>query len=163
MARALAMLLAAIGIGRSEHRDITPLWYLAGAFAFLAGLFEIVKRSPGEILFLGAAAITATAVDTSSSSTDNTSLYVIVGVAVVIGIILAIPKIRGKVVPAVTSDPQALVDDLCRYVLAGLDAIALAHASAKKPETRMTGGSSPAVAATRAVPRRLRERDGPTS
>ena len=34
------------------------------------------------ILFLGAAAITATAVDTSSSSTDNTSLYVIVAVAV---------------------------------------------------------------------------------
>jgi hypothetical protein len=51
-----SMLLAAIGIGRTEHRDITPLWYLAGAFAFLAGLFDLVKRSPGEMLFLGAAA-----------------------------------------------------------------------------------------------------------
>ena len=51
-----SMLLAAIGIGRTEHRDITPPWYLFGAFACLAGLFDIVKRSPGEVLFLGAAA-----------------------------------------------------------------------------------------------------------
>jgi hypothetical protein len=51
-----SMLLAAIGVGRTEHRDITPVWYLAGAFAFLGGLFDLVKRSPGEILFLGAAA-----------------------------------------------------------------------------------------------------------
>ena len=54
------------------------------------------------ILFLTAAAITATAVDTSSSSSDNTSLYVIALGAAAIGIVLAIPKIRGKVVPAVT-------------------------------------------------------------
>jgi uncharacterized membrane protein YbhN (UPF0104 family) len=54
------------------------------------------------VLFLSAAAITATAVDTSSSSTSNTSLWVIVAVAVVVGIVLMVPKIRGKVVPAVT-------------------------------------------------------------
>ncbi|WP_213955918.1 TetR/AcrR family transcriptional regulator [Variovorax sp. dw_954] len=54
--------------------------------------------------------------------------------------LIAPRQIIGKVLPAVTSDPQALVDDLCRYVLAGLDAIALAHASTKKPRTRMKGG-----------------------
>ena len=52
-------------------------------------------------LFLIAAAITATAVDTSSSSTDNASLWAIALVAAGIGIILWVPKVRGKVVPAV--------------------------------------------------------------
>ncbi|MEJ8846106.1 TetR/AcrR family transcriptional regulator [Variovorax rhizosphaerae] len=52
--------------------------------------------------------------------------------AVLPGLVMLIAprQIIGKVLPAVTSDPQALVDDLCRYVLAGLDAIALAHAPA---------------------------------
>jgi hypothetical protein len=51
-----SLLLVAIGIGRTPYREITPFWYLVGAFAFLAGLFDFVKRSPGEILYLGAAA-----------------------------------------------------------------------------------------------------------
>ena len=51
-----SLLLAAIGIGRTVHREITPIWYLVGAFTFLAGLFDMVKRSPGEIVFLAGAA-----------------------------------------------------------------------------------------------------------
>jgi len=53
------------------------------------------------VLFLIAAAITSTAVDTSDNSSDNTSLWVIALVAAVIGLVLMIPKIRNKVVPAV--------------------------------------------------------------
>jgi hypothetical protein len=49
-------ILAAIGVDRSGHRDITGIWYLFGATAFLAGLFEQVKETPLEILFLAAAA-----------------------------------------------------------------------------------------------------------
>jgi hypothetical protein len=51
-----SVLLAAMGIDRTPHRDITPIWYLVGATAFLAGLFDLVDRTPFEILFLGTAA-----------------------------------------------------------------------------------------------------------
>jgi hypothetical protein len=51
-----SMLLTAVGIDRTGHRDITPVWYLFGAAAFLAGLFDVTKHTPLEILFLGAAA-----------------------------------------------------------------------------------------------------------
>lgn len=50
------LLLIAVGVDRTPHRDITPVWYLFGAAAFLNGLFDIVKRTPLEIGFLGAAA-----------------------------------------------------------------------------------------------------------
>jgi AcrR family transcriptional regulator len=58
------------------------------------------------------------------------------------GLILLIAprQIIGKVLPAVKSDPQALVDDLCRYVFAGLEAMALAHAPARKPKARTKAG-----------------------
>jgi hypothetical protein len=51
-----AMILAAVGIDRTGHRDITPVWYLFGASAFLYGFFDAVERTPFEIAFLGAAA-----------------------------------------------------------------------------------------------------------
>jgi hypothetical protein len=51
-----SMLLAAAGVDRTVHRVITPLWYLAGAAVFLGGLFDAVKRTPFEIVFLAAAA-----------------------------------------------------------------------------------------------------------
>jgi hypothetical protein len=51
-----SMLLAAIGIDRTGHRDITPIWYLVGASAFLYGVFDAVERTPLEIAFLGVAA-----------------------------------------------------------------------------------------------------------
>ena len=50
------MLLAAIGIDRTVHRDITPVWYLFGAAAFLYGFFDMVKQTPFEIGFIAAAA-----------------------------------------------------------------------------------------------------------
>ena len=49
-------LLAAIGIDRTGHRDITPIWYLLGASVFLYGVFDAVERTPLEIAFLGVAA-----------------------------------------------------------------------------------------------------------
>jgi hypothetical protein len=51
-----AMILAAVGIDRTGHRDITPVWYLFGASAFLYGFFDVVERTPFEIAFLAAAA-----------------------------------------------------------------------------------------------------------
>jgi len=51
-----SLLLAAIGIGRTRHRDITPMWYFAGSAAFLYGLFDIVENTMFELGFLAAAA-----------------------------------------------------------------------------------------------------------
>jgi hypothetical protein len=51
-----SMLLAAVGIDRTAHRDITPVWYLFGAAAFLYGFFDAVKDTPLEIVFLAMAA-----------------------------------------------------------------------------------------------------------
>jgi hypothetical protein len=51
-----SMLLAAIGADRSGRGDITPVWYLFGAGAFLSGAFDAVEGTPMEILFLAAAA-----------------------------------------------------------------------------------------------------------
>jgi hypothetical protein len=51
----LSLLLAAIGTDRTPHSVITPSWYLFGAAFFLYGLFDLVKRTPAEILFIVAA------------------------------------------------------------------------------------------------------------
>ena len=51
-----SLVLAAIGIDRTGHRDITPIWYLLGAALFLYGVFDAVERTPIEIAFLGVAA-----------------------------------------------------------------------------------------------------------
>ena len=51
----LSLVLAAIGTDRTPHRVITPSWYLIGAACFLYGLFDLVKRTPAEILFIFAA------------------------------------------------------------------------------------------------------------
>ena len=51
-----SMLLAAVGIDRTAHRDITPVWYLFGASAFLYGFFDAVERTPFEIGFVAVAA-----------------------------------------------------------------------------------------------------------
>jgi hypothetical protein len=51
-----SMLLTAIGIDRTAHRDITPVWYLFGATAFLYGFFDLVERTPLEISFIAVAA-----------------------------------------------------------------------------------------------------------
>jgi len=51
-----SILLAAAGVGLTAHRVVTPFWYLTGAAAFLGGLFDVVKRTPLEIVFLAVAA-----------------------------------------------------------------------------------------------------------
>jgi Predicted membrane protein (DUF2157) len=51
-----SLLLAAIGIDRTVHRDITPVWYLLGAALFMYGVFDGVERTSFEIVFLGVAA-----------------------------------------------------------------------------------------------------------
>ena len=51
-----SMLLAAIGADRAGRGGITPLWYFAGATAFLYGFFDSVEGTPVEISFLALAA-----------------------------------------------------------------------------------------------------------
>ena len=47
-----SLLVAAIGADRTPHSTITPPWFLVGGIALLGGLFELVERSPIEILFI---------------------------------------------------------------------------------------------------------------
>jgi hypothetical protein len=49
------MLLVALWADRSGHRDITPIWYLAGAVAFLGGFADAVDSTPYELSFLAVA------------------------------------------------------------------------------------------------------------
>ena len=51
-----SILLASIGISRTRHRDITPVWFFVGGAAFLYGVFDAVERTSFEILFLAVAA-----------------------------------------------------------------------------------------------------------
>ena len=50
-----SLLLAAVGADRTSHRDITPAWYLFGGAAFLYGVFDLVERTPLEIVFIAMA------------------------------------------------------------------------------------------------------------
>ena len=47
-----SLLLAAIGVDRTPHSVITPSWYFFGAIGFLYGLFDLVERTPFEIVFI---------------------------------------------------------------------------------------------------------------
>ena len=51
-----SMVLAAVGIDRTPHRDITPVWYFLGSVAFLGGFFDLLERSPLELFFVAVAA-----------------------------------------------------------------------------------------------------------
>jgi uncharacterized membrane protein YbhN (UPF0104 family)/membrane-associated phospholipid phosphatase len=81
------------------HKQEVPVTSAASAIVLSTGVGGAIQLA----LFLGAAAITSTAVDTSSSSdsSGSTTLIVIAVVAALVGIILGVPKLRGKVVPAV--------------------------------------------------------------
>jgi uncharacterized membrane protein YbhN (UPF0104 family) len=81
------------------HKQDVPVASAGSAMVLSTGVGGAIQM----ILFLGAAAITSTAVDTSSSSdsSGSTTLIVIAIVAALIGIVLGVPKLRGKVVPAV--------------------------------------------------------------
>jgi hypothetical protein len=50
------MTLAAVGIDRTEHGDITPVFYFFGSALFLYGLFDSIKRTAFEIFFLAVSA-----------------------------------------------------------------------------------------------------------
>jgi uncharacterized membrane protein YbhN (UPF0104 family) len=80
------------------HKQGVPVASGGSAMVLSTGVGGAIQMA----LFLIAAGITATTVDTSSNSSNNTSLWVIALVAAAIGIVLFVPKIRGKVVPAVT-------------------------------------------------------------
>jgi len=51
-----SLLLAAAGIGRSRHAEITPPWYFIGAASFLYGFFDLVEHTVFELAFIAAAA-----------------------------------------------------------------------------------------------------------
>jgi uncharacterized membrane protein YbhN (UPF0104 family) len=81
------------------HKQDVPVASAGSAMVLSTGVGGAIQM----ILFLGAAAITSTAIDTGSSSdsSSSTTLIVIAVVAALIGIVLAVPKLRGKVVPQV--------------------------------------------------------------
>ena len=92
------------------HKQDVPVASAASAMVLSTGVGGAIQM----VLFFGAAAVTSTAVETSSSSdsSGSTTLIVIAVVAALVGIVLAIPKLRGKVVPAVkraASDIWAVV------------------------------------------------------
>jgi uncharacterized membrane protein YbhN (UPF0104 family) len=80
------------------HKQGIPLASGGSAMVLSTGVGGALQMA----IFLIAAAITATTVDNSSSGSSSASLWAIAIVAALIGIVLAIPKIRGKVVPMVT-------------------------------------------------------------
>ena len=81
------------------HKQGVPLASGGSAMVLSTGVGGAIQL----ILFFTAAAITATGLDDYDiGGGGNASLWAIAIVAAAIGIVLAIPKIRGKVVPAVT-------------------------------------------------------------
>jgi hypothetical protein len=51
-----SLVLTAIGVDRTPHRVVTPVWYLFGAMGVLYGIFDIVEGTLFELVFLLAAA-----------------------------------------------------------------------------------------------------------
>jgi uncharacterized membrane protein YbhN (UPF0104 family) len=80
------------------HKQSVPLTTGASAMVLSTGVGSIIQLT----LFLGAAALTATSLDNYDLGGGSASLWIIALVAAAVGVILLIPKIRGKVVPAVT-------------------------------------------------------------
>jgi uncharacterized membrane protein YbhN (UPF0104 family) len=92
------------------HKQDVPVASAGSAMVLSTGVGGAIQM----ILFLTAAAITATAVDTSSSSDSSSSnaLLAIAVIAALVGVVLFIPKVKNKVVPAVkraASDIWAVV------------------------------------------------------
>jgi uncharacterized membrane protein YbhN (UPF0104 family)/tRNA A-37 threonylcarbamoyl transferase component Bud32 len=78
------------------HKQGVPVASGGSAMVLSTGVGGAIQM----ILFLIAASITSTTIDTSSDS-GSTSLLTIAVVAALIGVVLWIPKVRNKVVPAV--------------------------------------------------------------
>lgn len=51
----VSLILTAIGVDRTGHRVITPAIYFFGAAGALYGFFDLVERTPFEVLFIAAA------------------------------------------------------------------------------------------------------------
>jgi hypothetical protein len=51
-----SLVFTAVGVDRTPHRVVTPVWYLFGAVGVLYGIFDLVENTPLELLFLLAAA-----------------------------------------------------------------------------------------------------------
>jgi uncharacterized membrane protein YoaK (UPF0700 family) len=41
-----------VGLERTVHRALTPIWYCIGSIAFFGGLFSLIEDTPVELLFL---------------------------------------------------------------------------------------------------------------
>jgi uncharacterized membrane protein YbhN (UPF0104 family)/membrane-associated phospholipid phosphatase len=80
------------------HKQGVPLASGGSAMVLSTGVGGVIQM----VLFLLAAAITATSLDNYDTGGGTASLWAIALVAAGIGIVLLVPKIRGKVVPAVT-------------------------------------------------------------
>jgi len=52
----ISLICIAYALGRSSHLAIAPFWYLVGSLSLLISIFDVVKRSPIEPLYLGASA-----------------------------------------------------------------------------------------------------------
>jgi uncharacterized membrane protein YbhN (UPF0104 family) len=92
------------------HKQDVPVASAGSAMVLSTGVGGAIQM----ILFLSAAAITATAVDTSGSSdsSSSTTLLAIAIIAALVGVVLFIPKVKNKVIPAVkraASDIWAVV------------------------------------------------------
>jgi uncharacterized membrane protein YbhN (UPF0104 family)/membrane-associated phospholipid phosphatase len=81
------------------HKQDVPVASAGSAMVLSTGVGGAIQM----VLFLIAAGITSTSVNTGSSSdsSGSTTLIAIAVVAALVGIVLFVPKIRGKVVPAV--------------------------------------------------------------
>jgi uncharacterized membrane protein YbhN (UPF0104 family) len=80
------------------HKEGVPVASGASAMVLSTGIGGAIQM----LLFLGAAAFTATSLSNYDIGGGSISLGMIAVVAALIGVILMIPKVRGKVVPAVT-------------------------------------------------------------
>lgn len=52
----ISLMCVAYALGRSSHLAIAPFWYLVGSLSLLISIFDLVKRSPFELLYLGVSA-----------------------------------------------------------------------------------------------------------
>ena len=50
-----SLVMLSVGIDKTQHFAITPLWYLVGACWLQWGVFDLVEATPVELLFLGVA------------------------------------------------------------------------------------------------------------
>jgi uncharacterized membrane protein YbhN (UPF0104 family)/membrane-associated phospholipid phosphatase len=81
------------------HKEGVPVASGGSAMVLSTGVGGAIQM----ILFLIAAAITATAVDTSGPSVDGSQVLIAIAlVAALIGIVMKVPKLKNKIVPAVT-------------------------------------------------------------